>query len=194
MINIYIDSDVIVASEIKKELNHKESKKFMKYVIKSENSNVRFFTSVFTFLELASAIIRRTNNKDKAYSLLYRIRNTWKGFINPLPPIVSKKASSFTKLVDILIETSIRFRTPSGDTIHAQTEAENDIDYFITWNKKHFLVMEKQIKNLKVLSPTEVLEELERIKKTKKNKKTYFDSSVFNEYFRSHNKFIVFKK
>jgi len=160
MINVYIDSDVIVASEIEEEEHHEESKKFMECILRSENPGIIFTTSVFTFLELASAMIRRTKNEDKAYSLLYRIRNSWKKSIKPLPPIPPGKLTSFTRLVDTLIETSIRFSTPSGDTIHAQTVAEHEIDYLVTWNKKHFSHMQKQIDNLKVLSPTEVLEEL----------------------------------
>ncbi len=157
MINIYIDSDVIVSSENRKEINHKESKNFMKFVIKNKNQEISFFTSVFTFLELASAIIRRKKNKDKAYSLLYRIRNTWKDSINPLPPIPPKKLTSFTRFIDTLIETSIKFYTPAGDTIHAHTVAGNEIDYLVTWNKKHFKRLEKKIATLKVVNPPEML-------------------------------------
>jgi hypothetical protein len=114
MTNIYIDSNVIVSSEIKEELHHEESKEFMKFVRENRKNEIVFFTSVFTFLELSSAMIRRTNNEDKTYSLLYRIRNSWKSSIRPLPPLRRKNAS-FTKLVDSLVEASIRFRTPSAD-------------------------------------------------------------------------------
>jgi hypothetical protein len=68
----------MVASEIDNEKNHLESKKFMDYVLQSKKTDMKFFTSVFTFLELASAMIRRTKKQDKAYSLLYRVRNSWK--------------------------------------------------------------------------------------------------------------------
>lgn len=170
MINIYIDSDVIVASEIEEEAYCEESKKFMEYVLRSENSDITFITSVFTFLELASAMIRRTKDEHKAYSLLYRIKSSWKDSIKPVPPIPPKKLTSFTRLIDTFIETSIKFRTPSGDTIHAQTAAWHEIDYLITWNKKHFSHMEKQIKNLRVLTPTEVSEEFKKFKKDKKSR------------------------
>jgi len=156
---VYIDSDVIVASELKEEQCFSESKRFMEYVLKSRIPDTTFFTSVFTFLELASAMIRRTRNKDKAYSLVYQIRSSWKDSIKPYPPLPPKKLTSFSRLVDTLIETSIKFRTPSGDTIHAQTAAQYEIDYFITWNKDHFLGMEREIKNLKILNPTEALAE-----------------------------------
>jgi len=49
-----------------------------------------------------------------------------------------KKITSFTNLVDFLVEASIRFRTPSADSIHALTIAENKIDYFVTMNKSDF--------------------------------------------------------
>ena len=156
---VYIDSDVIVASELKEEQYFSESKRFMEYVLKSRIPDTTFFTSVFTFLELASAMIRRTRNKDRAYSLLYQIRNSWKGSIKPYPPLPRSKLTSFTRLVDTLIETSIKFRTPSGDTIHAQTAAQYEIDYLITWNKDHFSGMKREIKNLKLLNPTEALAE-----------------------------------
>ncbi len=158
--DVYIDSDVIVASEIEEEENHKESKNFMEHVLGSKSPDTVFYTSVFSFLELASAMIRRTSNSDKAYSLLYRIRNSWKKSIKPLPPLPAKYRASFTGLVDTLIETSIKYRTPSADTIHAQTVAGYEIDCLVTWNKKHFSDMEQQIPNLRILTPTEMLNEL----------------------------------
>ena len=164
MINIYIDSDVIVSAEMKDEQNHEESKKFMDYILGSEIPDTTFITSVFTFLELASAMIRRTKNKDKTYSLLYRIKNSWKYTIKPVPPMPPPKLTSFPRLVDGLVDTSIKFHTPSGDTIHAQTAAWFATDYLITWNKRHFSHMKKQIKGLKLLTPTELLEEFTKIR------------------------------
>lgn len=158
MTYIYIDSNVIVSAEIKEEPHYHESREFMKGVLGNRKTDIVFCTSVFTFLELASAMIRRTNDTDKTYSLLYRIKNSWKNSIHPLPPIPPKKLTSFTRLVDALIETSIKFRTRAADSIHAQTIAENKIDYVITWNKKHFSDMEKQIENLKVLTPSEIVD------------------------------------
>ena len=160
MIEVYIDSDVIVASQIESERHHRESREFMEYVLSSNKKDIVFFTSIFTFVELASAMIRRTNDKDRAYSLLYRIRNSWKNSILPLPPIPQKNRASFTKLVDTLIESSIQFHTPSGDTIHAQTVAGHEIECLVTWNVRHFSDMERQIKHLKVMTPAQVLLEL----------------------------------
>ncbi len=158
----------MIASEIKTERNHGDSKKFMNYVLKSKGSDIEFFTSIFTFLELSSAMIRRTKNKDKAYSLLYRVSKSWKEFINPLPPMQNLR--SFKTLIDELVETSIKFKTPSGDTIHAHTFAYHELNYFITWNGKHFGSMEKQIKNIRVLTPTDVLEEFEKRKRDEPHK------------------------
>ncbi|TES91679.1 MAG: hypothetical protein E3J87_07260 [Candidatus Cloacimonadota bacterium] len=162
-INIYIDSDVIVASEIEDERNHDESKKFMDYILETENPDTNFITSVFTFLELASAMIRRTNDENKTYSLLYKIRNSWKYKIRPVAPMQPKKLTSLTRLVDSLVDTAIKFHTPSGDTVHAQTAAWHEIDYLVTWNKRDFSHMEKQIENIKVLTPTELLEEFKKL-------------------------------
>ncbi len=160
--DIYIDSNVIVASEIEEEGNHTESKQFMEYVLDNKNPDIVFYTSVFSFLELASAMIRRTGNRDRAYSLLYRTEKSWRKSITPLPPIPEKREASFTELVDDLIETSIKYRTSSADTIHAQTIAGYEIDCFVTWNKKHFIVMEQQLSNLNVLTPTQMLDKLEK--------------------------------
>jgi len=163
MINIYIDSDVIVAAEMEDEQNHDESKKFMDYILGTENPDTNFITSVFTFLELASAMIRRTNSKDKTYSLLYRVRDLWKYKIRPVPPMPPKKLTSFPRLVNSLVETSVKFHTKSGDTIHAQTAAWHAIDYLITWNKRDFSHLEEQIESLKVMTPTELLEEFKKL-------------------------------
>ncbi len=166
MKNIAIDSDVIVASEIDNETNHKESKEFMDYILSQKVKDVFFFTSLFTFLELASAMIRRTKNKDKTYSLMYRISKSWKKVINPLPFSSSKKQitpNTFSRdLVDNLIETAIKYNTKSGDTIQSQAILENQIDCFITWNKKDFKILEKSIPNFKVLNPKEIITELKK--------------------------------
>lgn len=163
MINIYIDSDVIVSAEMEDERNHEESKKFMVHILGIENPDTTFITSVFTFLELASAMIRRTNDEHKAYSLVYRIGKSWKDSIKPVPPMPSKKLTSFTRLVDRLVETSVKFHTRSGDTIHAQTAAWHEVDYLITWNTKDFSYVEQQLESLTVMTPTELLEEFKKL-------------------------------
>ncbi len=95
-------------------------------------------------------MIRRTKDKRTAYSLLYQVRNSWKRSIKPYPPVEPKEFTSFTRLVDALIEAAIRFRTPSGDTIHAQTVYRYKVDYLVTWNVQHFSYLKKNIENLKV--------------------------------------------
>ena len=59
--------------------------------------------------------------------------------------------------------SAIKFHTPSADSVHAQTIAENEIDYVVTCNKSHFSDLSKQIDNLKVLTPSEMMKELEKI-------------------------------
>lgn len=72
-----------------------------------------------------------------------------------------KTAKTFSKeLVDDLIETTIRFNTKSGDTIQAKAVAENEIDFFVTWNKKDFVKMEEEIDCVSVLNPTEMINKL----------------------------------
>ena len=164
MKNIAIDSDVIVSSEIKKESNHLKSKEFMIEVLSNKLGSMYFFTSIFTFLELASAMKRRTKNKDKTYSLLYRITKSWKDKINPLPFSSLKKQISpkgfSTMIIDDWIETAIKFNSKSGDTIQIHTLVENQIDCFITWNKKDFILLKKKIKDFEVLTPAEFLNKI----------------------------------
>lgn len=160
MTNVYIDSNVIVASEIKDEEHHEQSRRFMEQVLGNKNPSVTYITSVFTFLEVASAMIRRTGNEDRVYSLLYKIGNLWKHSITPLGPIAPRNLTSFTRLVDSLVATSVRFGTSSADTIHAQTVAQHEIDYLVTWNTKHFLSLKKEINNLEVSTPPEALAQL----------------------------------
>jgi hypothetical protein len=158
--NVYIDSNVIVSAEIPAERNHKESKRFMDFVLSVRLPDVNYVTSVFTFLELASAMIRRTKSQHRTYSLLYRIQKTWKDSIRPYPPLEPARSTSYTRLVDSLAETAIRFRTPTGDSIHAQTVALYRFDFLVTWNVRHFAEMPKRIKKLKILTPPEMLAEI----------------------------------
>jgi len=160
VVNVYIDSDVIVSAEISSERNHEQSKKFMDLVLNIKVPEISYVTSVFTFLELASAMIRRTKNQDRTYSLLYRIQKPWRESIKPYPPLEPAKNTSYTRLVNSLAETAIRFRTRSGDTIHAQTIALYKCDYLVTWNVRHFSLMTKKIRSLKIIRPPEMMSEL----------------------------------
>jgi len=157
MPNIYIDSNVIVSAEIQGERNHTESKEFMGFLLNVKIPDVYYVTSVFTFVELASAMIRRTGDRDRSYSLLYRIQKSWKDAIRPYPPLEPSQSRSYTSLVDSLVETAIRFRTPSGDSIHAQTVALYKFDYLVTWNTRHFTQMRRTIKNLNIVTPPQML-------------------------------------
>jgi hypothetical protein len=65
--------------------------------------------------------------------------------------------------MDTLIETAITLRTPTADTIHAQTIMRYDFDYLVTWNKRHFTGLSKAVKKLKIITPIEMLVELKRI-------------------------------
>lgn len=152
---IFIDTDVIVASQIKSEKNHAESRRLMDFVLKSKSRRFEFYVSVFSFLELASAIIRRTDSKDKAYSLLWQITKSWKGRIKPIVPEAG--VASFNTLIDHLIDTAIKFKTRTGDTIQAHSFATLELKYFVTWNVKDFRLMSKKLK-VKTLTPTDMLE------------------------------------
>ena len=159
--NIYIDSDVFVSSEKRDEPQHLESKKFLDIIIKGDKlKQVNFFTCRFTGVELASAMIRRTKQKHRAYSLLYRLDNPWSKKVLPLPPKSNSKIT-WKDLIQELIETTVKYKTPAGDTLHAKFVVEYNMDYLVTWNKKHFKVLQKKVSGLKVLDPTEMLVKLQ---------------------------------
>ena len=152
----YIDSNVIISSQLKDEKTHKESKKFIDFVLQNKNKKIKFYTSVFTYLELASAIMRRTKNADKAYSLLYRVSKPWKKSLSPLLP-AQKDKLSFQGLIDELIEETLVYRTPTADTIHAHTAFVYEMDYFVTWNVKDFSNFGKKSKSVKIITPTDAM-------------------------------------
>ena len=83
---IYIDSDVFVSNIIEDEDNHKESKKFIDFILSNDfPKDYSFLTSRFTGVEVASAIFRRTNNEEKARATLHKMERPWKDKITPLP-------------------------------------------------------------------------------------------------------------
>ena len=169
---VYIDSNVIVSAEIESESNYDQSKAFMKVAqaVHSSYSDVEFFTSIFTFLELASAMIRRTSSEERVYSLLYRIRTSWKSWIKPVAPLAPKELTSFQRLVDSFIETAVKFGTPTADTIHAQTVRMYNFDFLVTWNKKDFKGMLKEMKKLEILTPYEMQKRLRYLSRGRSEK------------------------
>lgn len=156
LVTIYIDSNVIVASELDDEKQHAESREFMQRVLGTREPDTYYVTSVFTFLELASAMIRRTQSEDRALALLYKIRNSWKKSIRPVSPLPTKQFTSFTALIDSLIDTTMKFQTRSADTIHAQSVYIYDFDYLVTWNAKDFVHLKKTMTGLTILNPREM--------------------------------------
>ena len=140
----------------------------MDFIIKDKGVRLEAYVSIFSFLELASAMVRRTKKKDKAYSLLYQINRSWRNCIKPIPP--SPKISSFQNLIDDLVESAINFRTTAGDTMQAHSFATLDIKYFITWNARDFKRMGKKLK-INILSPKEILDKIseDNIHKQKNN-------------------------
>jgi predicted nucleic acid-binding protein len=152
---IYVDSNIFVDAEIPERKFYKESKEFFNVVLNKHN--IRICTSVYTLLEIASAITRQIGKRD-TYKHLYNVEANYReGQVSWLYPSTKKKLFDFEKLVRSLIETSIRCQTPSGDTIHAQTLIANRIKTLITRNKDHF----KNLKRKEVLLPEEFLQTLE---------------------------------
>lgn len=121
----------------------------------------KFFTSVFTLPELASAVYRRTKNEDKVYSTLYKLIKTWEPYITIVEPLVPKTYSRsvrrwFNYFVNKLITTTINYNTPSMDTFHAYIISEYKLDILVTWNKRDFKTLGDKL-NIQVLTPNEFI-------------------------------------
>lgn len=188
---IYIDSNVFINAKKRKEKRHKISKEFMKYVTKlnEKNNKIEFYTSRFTGVELASAMIRTTKNSYRAKSILFDLENEWKDKIE-LVPNDPEEEISWGDLVSDLIQIALGYKVPATDCIHAKFLLKYKFDYFITWNKKHFKLLIRKIKNTKMLDPKEFLDILDKLKKKSKQKdktkKRYIDRELLLTTLRNY--------
>jgi predicted nucleic acid-binding protein len=150
---IYVDSNIFVDAEIPERKFHKESKKFLESVL--SRHDMRVYTSVYTLLEIASAITRQIGKRNISWKYLYNVEMKYKeGQVSWIYPTRKDEVFDFERLVRALIETSIQYYTPSGDTIHAHTLIANRIRTLITRNKDHF----QHLKGRDILTPEEFLE------------------------------------
>jgi len=153
MKKIYVDSNIFVDVEIPQRDFHKKSSDFLESVL--SNQNTRVCTSVYTLLEIASAITRQVGKRNIAWKHLYNVEVKYKeGQVSWLYPSREIRVFDFEKLVRALIETSIQYYTPAGDTIHAHTLIANRIRTLITRNKDHF----KHLKGREILTPEEFMD------------------------------------
>lgn len=165
---IYIDSNVFVSNICEDENNHRPSKEFIDFILNNKFSNdFVFLTSRFTEVEVASAIFRKTKNEEKARATLYKLERPWKEKFHLLPEKVNKKVN-LDNLIIKLVETALRHGTSFGDSIHANDIESYNIDFLVTWNIKHFKNMVDKIKNLQVVTPTQMLNEIKKQNETKK--------------------------
>lgn len=158
MMEIYVDSNIFVDAEIDSEPHHKESKLFFDSILPRQD--IRICTSVYTLLEIASAVTRQVGSRETPYRYLYNVQVKYKeGQVSWLPPLKKEDdmpSLNFEKFVRILIDVCIECHTPSGDTIHAQAMLEHGIKTIITRNGRDF----KGLKDIEVLTPEEFLAKL----------------------------------
>lgn len=153
MRKIYVDSNIFVDAEIPARPCHKGSKRFLESVL--ARNDLRVCTSVYTLLEIASAFTRQLGKRNISYKFLYNVEMKYKeGQVSWMYPTRKDQVFDFEKLVRALIETTIQYYTPSGDTIHAHTLIANRIRMLITRNKDHF----QHLKGRDILTPEEFLE------------------------------------
>jgi len=161
---VYIDTNVFISAISRKEKQYSISKKFLNAIIKNNlQMQYDFFTSGFTLLELVTNIRRKTGSKDKARSLAWQLKQSWKDKILML----GFKTESVPIFFDQLVETAIELGITTGDTIHSQLILDSKMDCLVTWNKKDFLNLRKKMKNLQIMTPTEFLLILEDMKRKK---------------------------
>lgn len=168
---IYIDSNVFVSNILTNETNHKESKDFIDFLLENNfPDNLLFLTSAFTEVEIASAVFRQTKNEETARATLHKLERPWRDKFHLLPDKIDKKIK-LDNLIIKLVETALRHGTTFGDSVHANVVESYNIDFLVTWNIKHFKKMEEKIKELKVITPKEMLNKLknETTNKVQKN-------------------------
>jgi len=183
---VYIDSNIFVNAKRRKEkTTHKISKEFMDYVIKlnRKEDKIDFFTSRYTGVELASAMIRQTQNKYRAKSILYELGKEWEDKIGLIPEN-PKKTIKWEDFLKRLQEIVIEYKVPASDSIHAMALLELSPNYFVTWNKKHFAPLIKKMKNTIMVDPKEFMSELKKVRiKNKKMKEEELYKEVFRRLF-----------
>ncbi len=161
---VYIDTNVIVSAKLEDEKQHNVSKYFIENIVLNPKVNrvFRFYTSIFTLPELASAIYRRTKDEDRAYSMLWRVLKTWSEYLTVLSPVIPKRYSRSTRkwidhFISKLIKVAVEYGTPVMDSFHTLMLEEYNIDILITWNKKDFKNVCEKLK-IEVLTPEEFFE------------------------------------
>jgi predicted nucleic acid-binding protein len=161
---VYIDTNVFISAISRKEEQYDISKKFLDTILKDDlQAEYNFFTSGFTLLELVTNVRRKTRSKDKARSLAWQLKQSWKDKIQML----GFKTDSVPIFFDQLVETAIDLGITTGDIIHSQLMLDSKMDFLITWNKKDFLNLNKKMKKLQIMTPTEFLKILVNTKRKK---------------------------
>jgi predicted nucleic acid-binding protein len=158
---VYIDTNVFISAISREEEQSPASKRFLKTIFESDSLEYSFFTSGFTLLEAVTNVRRKTRSKDKARSMAWQLKQSWKDKIQML----GFKTDSVPIFFDQLVETAIEFGIKTGDTIHSQLILDSKMDFLITWNKKDFINLRKKMTHLKIMSPLEFLEMLAKIQK-----------------------------
>lgn len=157
MKKIYVDANVFVDAEMPKREFHKKSEEFLKLVL--ARHDIRVCTSVYTLLEIASAITRQIGKRSISWKYLYNVEAKYKeGRVSWLYPTKKDEVFDFERLVRALVDTATQYYTPSGDTIHAHTLIANRIRTLITRNKDHF----HRLKGRAILTPEEFLEKFKQ--------------------------------
>lgn len=185
MIKVYVDSNVFVNAKRRKEKTNKISKEFMRYVIKLNKriDKINFFTSRYTGVELASAMIRQTGNRYRAKSILYELGKEWEDKIGLVPGNPGKEIK-WEELIQKLQTIVIEYKVPASDSFTTMAILDLNPNYFVTWNKKHFNFLIKKIKNTIMVNPEEFMRELKKIKqKNKKLKEGDLFNQVFQKFF-----------
>jgi predicted nucleic acid-binding protein len=151
---VYIDTNVFISAISRKEEQYVISKKFLDTILRDDlQAEYNFFTSGFTLLELVTNVRRKTGSKDKARSLAWQLKQSWKDKIQML----GFKTDSLPIFFDQLVETAIDLGITTGDTIHSQLILDSKMDFLVTWNKKHFSNLNKKMKELQIITPTEFM-------------------------------------
>ena len=154
-VGIYIDTNVFVAYARKKEVQHKQSKEFIDYIINNINDpsfrlKFDFFTSRFTEAEIASALRRKEKTENKVRGFLHKLNSpNWAKAIIPLP----SQSMTIEKFVPEIVEVAIKYGAKFADNVQAcciELHKES-IDYIITEDGPLKKTLQKKMKRIKII-------------------------------------------
>ena len=140
---VYLDTSIFAGSALRRDAEDEKCRLLIEKIRDGKLSSYEFVTSIFTLVELADVISRR-QTEEKAKALLFDVMNDPDlpiYFADPEPAHKTWKGREYFD-IDVLIRnflnTTLKYRLPGFDTIHAHTVRKLDKKVIAVSKDKHF--------------------------------------------------------